>query len=210
MYLGPIAMQQPCRGCGGRGQVITDPCPTCRGAGRVEAEEGVSVVIPCGADTGTVLDPIVGHGHEGPAGTPRGNLLLVTRVRGHRAFKRNGHNLECRHPISFARAALGGPIEVTTLVGEKVTVEVPRGTQTDTVLRARGHGMPDLGDPRQRGDLLVQVVVETPTALSPEQEQLLRRLAELEGFTPPPPPKSIFGKLKDLITGETPQTDQTK
>jgi molecular chaperone DnaJ len=210
MYLGPIAMQQPCRGCGGRGQVITDPCPACRGAGRVEVEEAVTVTIPCGVDTGTVLPPIAGHGHEGPPGTPRGNLQLVTRVRAHRGFKRNGHNLECRHPVSFARAALGGPVEVTTLTGETVTVEVPRGAQTDTVVRVRGHGMPDIGDPRQKGDLLVQLVVETPTNLTPEQEDLFRRLAELEGFTPPPPPRGIFGKLKDLITGDAPQTDQKK
>lgn len=210
MYLGPIAMQQACRGCGGRGQVITDPCPACRGAGRVEVEETVTVTIPCGVDTGTVLDPIIGHGHEGQPGAPRGNLLLVTRVRPHKGFKRNGHNLECRHAISFARAALGGPVEVAALTGERVTVEVPRGSQTDTVLRARGHGMPDLGDPRLKGDLLVQLVVETPTNLGPEQEQLFRRLAELEGFTPPPPPKGIFGKLKDLITGETPQTEQDR
>ena len=149
------------------------------------------------------------HGHEGAPGAPRGNLELIVRVREHKIFERDGHNLICQYPISFARAALGGPIEITTLTDQKVTVEVPRGAQTHTtVLRVTGHGMPNLDDPRRKGDLMVILVVETPTNLSPEQEELFLKLAELEGTTPPLPRKGLFGKLKDLISGENSPTEK--
>lgn len=207
-YLGPIALQQPCRGCGGRGRVIPDPCPTCRGAGRVESQETVTVTVPRGVDTGS-RERYPGYGDEGVPGAPRGDLELVFQVREHPTFKRHGHHLTCQCAISFVRAALGGPVEVGTLIGEKVTVEVPAGAQTHTtVLRVQGHGMPDYDDARVKGDLLVQLVVTTPTELTPEQDQLFRKLAELEGITPPAPRKSLFGKLKDLITGEAPPTEK--
>jgi molecular chaperone DnaJ len=205
---GLFSFSQPCRGCGGRGVVIPDPCPACRGVGRVETRESVSLDIPAGVDTRVRLT-VPGHGHEGAPGSPRGNLELIIRVREHKLFERDGHNLICQYPVSFARAALGGPIELTTLTGQKVTVEVPRGAQTHTtVLRVAGHGMPDLDDPRRKGDLMVILVVETPTSLTPEQEQLFRKLAELEGTTPPAARKGLFGKLKDLITGDAPPTEQ--
>jgi molecular chaperone DnaJ len=201
---GLFSFPQPCRGCGGRGTVIPDPCPTCRGGGRVETRESIEITVFPGVDTRVRLR-VEGRGHEGDPGAPRGNLELVIRVREHKVFERDGHNLICQQPITFARAALGGTIEITTLTGQKVSVEVPRGAQTHTtVLRVAGHGMPDLDDPRRKGDLLVILVVATPTALGAEQEQLFRRLAELEGTTPPAPRKGLFGKLKDLISGEHP------
>jgi molecular chaperone DnaJ len=201
---GLISFPQACRGCSGRGVVIPDPCPTCRGVGRVETRETVSIDLPPGVDTRVRLT-VPGHGHEGAPGAPRGNLELIVRVREHKDFERDGHNLICQYPITFARAALGGPIEITTLTGQKATVEVPRGSQTHTtVLRVAGHGMPNLDDPRRKGDLMVILVVETPTALSSEQEELFRKLADLEGTVPPAPRKGLFGKLKDLISGEGP------
>jgi molecular chaperone DnaJ len=191
-----------CRGCSGRGTVISDPCPSCRGAGRVEAREQVTVNIPPGVDTGMRFT-YPSAGHAGEPGAPRGDLELVIRVREHKAFERDGHNLICQCPISFARAALGGPVELTALTGEKVTVEVPKGAQSHTaVVRVPGHGMPNLDEPKRKGDLLVQLVVETPTKLSAEQEQLFRKLAELEGTSVPAPRKGIFSKLKDLVTGD--------
>jgi len=205
---GLFSFPQACRGCSGRGTVIPDPCKGCRGVGRVEARESLDLNIPPGVDTRIRLS-VPGHGHEGAPGATRGNLELIIRVREHKIFERDGHNLICQFPVSFARAALGGPVELTTLTNQKVTIEVPRGAQTHTtVLRAVGHGMPDLDDPRRKGDLLVILVVETPTALSPEQEQLLRKLAELEGTTPPMPRKGFFGKLKDLISGDVPPSGQ--
>jgi molecular chaperone DnaJ len=207
---GLFSFPQACRGCGGRGAINPDPCKACRGAGRTEARESLDLNVPPGVDTRVRLS-VPGHGHEGAPGAPRGNLELVIRVREHKVFERDGHNLICQFPVSFARAALGGPVELATLTGQKVTIEVPRGAQTHTtVLRVAGHGMPDLDDPRRKGDLLVILVVETPTALSAEQEQLLRRLAELDGTPPPTPRKGFFGKLKDLISGDGPPTEQKK
>ncbi len=205
---GLFSIPQTCRGCGGRGVVIPDPCPTCRGAGRTEIREKIELEIPAGVDTRMRLT-VPEHGHEGAPGAPRGNLELIIRVRDHKNFERDGHNLICQYPVSFARAALGGSIEITTLTGQKTTIDVPRGSQTHTtVLRVPGHGMPDLDDPRRKGDLLVILVVETPTNLSPEQEQLFLKLAELEGTMPPTPRKGLFGKLKDLISGDLPQTEK--
>jgi molecular chaperone DnaJ len=200
---GFFALPQRCRACGGSGTIISEPCPDCRGRGRIETQETITVDIPAGVDTRTQLT-LRGHGHEGTPGAPRGDLHLIIRVQEHKIFERDGHNLICTHPISFALAALGGPVTLTTLTGEKVTLQVPRGTQTHTVLRVPGHGMPTLDNPRLKGDLLVLLVVETPTQLTPEQEQLFRRLAELETHTATSSPrKGWLGKLKDLITGET-------
>ena len=205
-----IPARMRCRGCSGRGVVITDPCPACRGAGRVEVRESITVNIPAGVDTGIRFTYPAG-GHAGDPGGVRGDLELVIRVREHKTFERDGHNLICQCPITFARAALGGPVELATLTGQKVTVEVPRGAQThNTVVRVPGHGMPALDDPRRKGDLLVQLVIETPTRLSPEQEELFRKLAELEGTTPPAPRKGLFGKLKDLVTGDAPPKEEKK
>lgn len=205
---GLFSFPQACRGCGGRGIVIPDPCMTCRGVGRVESREQVTLDLPPGVDTRVRLT-VPGHGHEGAPGAPRGNLELIIRVRDHKVFERDGHNLICQCPITFARAALGGPVEIPTLTGQIVTIEVPRGAQTHTtVIRVAGQGMPDLDDPRRKGDLMVILVVETPTSLTPEQEQLFLKLAEMEGTTPPSPRKGLFGKLKDLITGDTPPTEK--
>lgn len=204
---GFFTIPQACRGCNGRGVVIPNPCPACRGLGRVEARESVSFDVPAGVDTRVRLT-LPAHGHEGALGAARGNLHLIVRVREHQTFEREGHNLLCAFPIGFARAALGGPIELTTLTNQKVTIEVPPGSQThSTVIRVPGHGMPDLDDNRRKGDLLVRLIVVTPTHLSPEQEQLFRKLAEIEGAAPPVPQKGLFGKLKDLFTGENPQTE---
>lgn len=197
---GFLSVQQTCRACDGKGQVITDPCGGCRGRGRVEARRTLEVEIPAGVDTGNRIR-YAGEGDAGDPGAPRGDLEFVIRVREHAFFHRDGHNLLCAWPISFARAALGGPVEITTLTGQKVTHDLPRGTQTHEVVRLAGHGMPN---PRggRKGDLLVQVVVETPTQLTADQVQLFRKLAELEKTPVPGPKKGLFGKLKDMITGD--------
>ena len=205
---GFLSVQQPCRACGGQGSVITDPCHTCRGNGRVEARRTIEVEIPAGVDTGNRIR-YAGEGDAGDPGAPRGDLEFVIRVREHKFYHRDGHNLICQWPVTFSQAALGGPVEIPTLTGQKVRYELPRGIQTHEVIRIGGHGMPN---PRggRKGDLLVQVVVETPTHLTPEQEQLFRRLAEIEHTNPPSPRKGFFSKLKDLITGEGNPTEEKK
>ena len=206
-----MAARVRCRVCIGRGVVIADPCPGCRGVGRVEARETVSVDIPAGVDTGWRSPPYPNYGHAGDPGAARGALELVVRVHDHKDFERDGHNLICQCPISFARAALGGELEITTLTGQKVTIEVPRGSQTHTtVVRVPNHGMPWLDDARRKGDLLVQLMVETPTKLSAEQEELFRKLAELEGTTPPAARKGIFSKFKNFVSGDAPPKEEKK
>jgi molecular chaperone DnaJ len=194
---GFISLQQTCRACDGRGQVVTDPCHSCRGQGRVEVRHNVELNIPAGVDTGNRI-PYPGEGHAGDPGAPNGDLEIVIRVREHKFFHRDGHNLVCQWPITFAQAALGGPIEITTLTGQKVMHDLPRGIQTHEVIRLGGHGMPNLRGGR-KGDLLVQVVIETPTNLTPDQEAAFRKLAELEKTSVGGPRKGFFGKLKDLF-----------
>lgn len=198
---GFFQVQQPCRGCNGQGVIITDPCTSCRGNGRVVGRQTLDVDIPAGVDTGDRIR-FQGLGDAGDPGGQRGDLEFAIRVKEHRFFQRDGQNLICQWPITFSQAALGGPIEITTLTGQKVAHELPRGIQTHEVVRLAGHGMPPRRGGR-KGDLLVQVVVDTPQSLNAEQEQLLRRLAELEQTqTGTPHKKSIFSRLKDWLTSE--------
>ena len=199
---GFFQVQTTCAACGGAGVIITDPCATCRGRGRVIGRKTLEVEIPAGVDTGDRIR-FSGMGDAGEPGGPRGDLEFAVRVRDHKFFQRDGQNLICQWPVTFSQAALGGPIELTTLTGQKVTYELPRGTQTHEVLRLAGHGMPSRRGGRP-GDLLVQVVVDTPQKLTPEQEQLFRRLGEIERqqAASPPSKKSFFSKLKDWLTAE--------
>ncbi len=199
---GFFQVQTACRACNGSGVVITDPCPTCRGNGKVVGKRTIEVEVPPGIDTGDRMR-YPGQGDAGDPGAPRGDLEFVLRVKEHKFFQRDGQNLICQWPITFAQAALGGPVELRTLTGEKVTHELPRGTQTHEILRLSGHGLPGRRGGR-RGDLLVQVVVDTPQHLTGEQEQILRRFAELESLKPAEAPhkKSFFGKLRDWLGGE--------
>lgn len=199
---GFFQVQQTCRGCNGQGVIITDPCTSCRGNGRVVGRQTLDVDIPAGVDTGDRIR-FSGLGDAGDPGGPRGDLEFAIRVKEHRFFQRDGQNLICQWPITFSQAALGGPIEITTLTGQKVAYELPRGIQTHEVVRLAGHGMPPRRNGVRKGDLLVQVVVDTPQSLNAEQEQLLRRLAEMEQTqVGTPHKKSIFSRLKDWLTSE--------
>jgi molecular chaperone DnaJ len=199
---GFFQVQTTCRSCGGQGVVIADPCGDCRGNGRVVGRKTVEVAVPAGVDTGDRIR-FQGLGDAGEPGAPRGDLEFAIRVKEHKFFQRDGQNLICQWPITMSQAALGGPLEITTLTGEKIKHELPRGIQTHEVLRLGGHGMPSRRAGGRKGDLLVQVVVDTPQNLTPEQEELFRRLAELEKTqVAAPHKKSIFARLKDWMTPE--------
>jgi molecular chaperone DnaJ len=200
---GFIQIQTACPSCGGKGMINPDPCMACRGGGRVAARRTVEVEIPSGVDSGDRIK-YSGMGDAGDPGAPRGALEFVIRVKEHKFFQRDGANLVCQWPITFSQAALGGPIEITTLTGQKVRHDLPRGVQTHEVLRIAGHGMPNRRNPQKRGDLLIQVVVDTPQHMTPRQEQLFREMAEIEKAqaAAPPPKKSFFAKLKDWLTPE--------
>jgi molecular chaperone DnaJ len=169
----------------------------------VVARKTLEVDIPPGVETGDRIR-FQGYGDAGDPGAPRGDLEFAIRVREHRFFQRDGQNLICQWPVTFSQAALGGPVEITTLTGQKVVYDLPRGIQTHEVVKLAGHGLPGRRGGR-KGDLLVQVVVDTPQALTPEQEQLFRKLAELEkqhATVNVPSKKSFFSKVKDWLTAE--------
>lgn len=201
---GFFQIQQTCRSCNGQGQIISDPCMNCRGNGRVVGRRTMEVEIPAGVDTGDRIR-FTGMGDAGEPGGKRGDVEFVIRVKEHPYFQRDGLNLICPWPITFSQAALGGPIEITTLLGEKVTYDLPRGTQTHEIIRIAGKGMPSRRGGRP-GDLLVQVMVDTPQSLTPEQEELFRKLAEIDtkkSSQEPPPKKSFFSKLKEWLNLES-------
>lgn len=164
-----------CPKCGGAGRTIQDPCPTCRGKGKVRRSTKVRVQIPAGVDEGQSVR-VRGEGCSGTNGGANGDLLVEISIRNHPFFQRDGANVLCELPISFTQAALGAELEVPTLDG-KVRYTIPEGTQTGTVFRLRGKGIPFVHS-KARGDQLVTVVVETPTRLTREQKELLRKFGD--------------------------------
>src|SRR6266852_1535 len=185
---GFFSVSRTCGSCRGAGQVINSPCEACRGAGRVEQERSIEVKIPAGVETGSRLR-LQREGESGVYGGPPGDLYVVIHVAEHEQFERQGNNLYASVPVTFAQAALGSEISVKTLNGEQ-PLKVPAGTQTGTVFRVRGQGMPVLGG-RGRGDLFVAVSVVTPRTLTREQRKLLEQLAKIE--TPDLEDKKLVG-----------------
>ena len=171
MSQGFFSVQQACPKCRGRGQMIADPCGECHGQGVKEERKTLSVKIPAGVDTGDRIR-LAGKGEAGPQGGPTGDLYVQMHVRDHAIFDRDGANLHCEVPISFAQAALGGELEVPTLSG-KVKLKIPAETQSGKLFRLRGKGVdPVRGGPV--GDLLCRVILETPVNLSAEQKAFLQ------------------------------------
>ncbi len=198
---GFFQIQQTCRGCGGSGSVITDPCPTCRGNGRVVARRNLDVAIPPGVDNGTRIR-LSGEGEAGDRGATHGDLYCLIRVREHPFFQRDGNNLICQVPITFSQAALGGDIEVPTLAGT-INHRLKRGIQGGEIIRIAGKGMPSLRGGRP-GDLLVAIAVETPRHLTKRQEELFRELAEIDQKHVSPERKSFLDKLRSFFAVEPP------
>ncbi len=174
---GFFSVARTCHACRGAGRLIRTPCADCQGAGRIEREKQMEVKIPAGVETGSRLR-VQGEGESGTQGGPPGDLYVVIHVSEHEQFERQGNNLYSSVPITFAQAALGAEIQVTTLDNEE-KLKIPLGTQTGTVFRLKGKGMPVLGG-RGKGDLFVAVTVITPTSLTREQRKLLEQLAEVE------------------------------
>ncbi len=191
---GFFSVARTCHVCRGAGRMIKDPCETCNGAGRVEREKQMEVKIPAGVETGSRLR-VSGEGESGVQGGAPGDLYVVIHVAEHDQFERQGSNLYEAVPISFAQAALGADIMVKTLDGEE-KLKIPLGTQTGTVFRLRGKGMPALGG-RGKGDLFVSVTVMTPTSLTREQRKLLEQLAEVENKDLED--KGLVDKVRDIF-----------
>ena len=182
-----------CSQCGGRGKIIKTPCSTCKGKGKVRKNNRVKVTVPAGIDNGQTLR-VRSEGCVGANGGPNGDLLVEVRVKAHETFVRDGYDIRCAVPISFTQAALGAEIQVPTLKGN-VPYTIPEGTQTGKEFVIRDKGIPELNNSRRRGDLRFTVVVETPTKLTREQKELLRKLDGSLEKNNSPKGRSFFDKL---------------
>jgi molecular chaperone DnaJ len=196
---GRIVNRRVCTVCNGQGKIIRDKCGECHGTGKVKRQRTIHVKIPAGVDDGAQLR-ISGEGEAGTRGGPNGDLYVVIRVKPHEFFEREGDDIYCEVPLTFAQAALGDEIEIPTLT-EKVKLKIPPGTQTDTYFRLKGKGVPRLRGYGQ-GDQHVKVVVVTPTNLSEEQKELLRQFSHLNGENTHEQHQTIFERMKKAFLGE--------
>jgi len=209
--LGDIRTSRPCPTCHGFGTVIPDPCPECAGEGRVRSRRSISVSIPAGVDQGTRIQ-LGGEGEVGPGGGPAGDLYLEINVARHPMFQRKGDQLFCQVTLPMTAAALGTHLDLPTLEADvpdsdeadhTVELDVAAGTQSGDTITIKGHGVPRLRG-SGRGDLKVQVVVETPTRVDEQQRVLLEQLAKLREEERPEAlmganHKGVFGKIKDAF-----------
>ncbi|MEW5567432.1 molecular chaperone DnaJ [Rossellomorea marisflavi] len=196
---GRIVNRRVCHHCNGSGKQIKEKCRTCGGDGKVQKRRKISVKIPAGIDDGQQLR-VSGQGEPGINGGPSGDLYVVFHVRSHDFFERNGDDVYCEMPITFAQAALGDEIEVPTLHG-KVKLKVPGGTQTGTRFRVKGKGVPNVRG-YGTGDQHVLIKVVTPSKLTEKQKQLLREFADISGQIPDEQHESFFDKVKKAFKGE--------
>jgi molecular chaperone DnaJ len=190
---GFFSMSSTCPQCRGAGQTITDPCKTCHGEGRVLEKKKISVSIPGGVDEGSRLR-LRGEGETGPVGIPAGDLYVFIHVEAHDFFHREGYDIFSRMPITFSQAALGAEIEIPLLDGKSRTISVPAGAQTGETYRIQGAGIPHLRG-HNRGDQIIQFVLETPKKLSKRQKELFQELADIDGKPVKEILKGFFQKL---------------
>lgn len=195
--LGQMVTATACPSCGGIGQTIETPCGMCDGQGRTIENRTYSVEVPAGVDDGSTLR-LTGRGAAGPRGGSNGDLYVHVRVRPHPVFKRDGDDLVHDFHVPFVQAALGSHIEYETLDGVEDLV-IPRATVTGTVFRLRGRGIPHVRG-RGRGDLRVRVLIDVPDDLDDEQEELLRRFAELRGIDVAEPGQGLFSRIKSAFS----------
>jgi molecular chaperone DnaJ len=198
---GFFSIERACPRCGGSGRLVLDPCQECRGHGQLRKERTLQVRIPAGVDDGARIR-LAGEGDAGARGGPRGDLYIFLSVRPHDLFDREGLDLLCTVPVPMGVAALGGEIEAPCLMGGdncdgncKIEVKVPEGAQTGRTVRLKGRGMPSLRS-RERGDLVVELFVETPTKLSARQKELMREFSEICSEQQHPKSANFLGKAK--------------
>lgn len=194
---GFFSIARTCGQCGGVGTVIADPCSTCKGDTRVQREHTIHVNIPAGVEDGTRIR-YQGEGDAGRFGGQKGDLYIVLTVKPHEFFERDGNDLHCVMPISFPQAALGAELTIPTLENS-TTLRIPEGTQSGKEFRIRGKGVPFLNE-HGRGDLVVQVIVQTPRKLNKAQRELMRQLADTLSIENTPTSRGLIEKMKDLFS----------
>jgi molecular chaperone DnaJ len=193
---GFFQLTRPCGKCSGKGSVARTPCEPCKGTGIAKKAERLSVSLPPGVEDGATRT-VPGYGDAPGGGLPSGDLELTIRIKDHPLFERDGADLHCTVPVSFPQAALGGMIEVPTLDG-RVKMRLPAGTQPGQELRLRSKGMPRFGG-YGRGDQIVTIQLEVPSALTPEQRELVEALAQAMNEETHPQRRTFLEKLKGLF-----------
>lgn len=194
---GFFSIERTCPACGGRGEVITDPCADCSGSGKVVEEKSLSINVPAGIEDGTRIR-LAGEGEAGARGGPPGDLYIFMSVRPHEFFQRDGADIFCRVPVSMTTAALGGQFEVGTVDGQKTRVKVPPGTQSGKQFRLRNKGMPVMRS-TGHGDMYIQVAVETPQKLTSRQRELLEEFEREAVEENSPESSGFFGRMKTFF-----------
>lgn len=197
---GFFTIERTCPTCHGAGSVISDPCGTCSGTGRERQTKTLSVTIPAGVEDGTRIR-LTGEGEAGLRGAPSGDLYIFLSIKPHRIFQREGANVFCEVPIQMTTAALGGEIEVPCVDGSRARIKIPEGTQSGNQFRLRSKGMSVMRSV-SRGDMFVQVAVETPVKLTREQKDILKQFEEAGGGNAEkhsPESQGFFSKVKDFF-----------
>ena len=191
--MGVFSTTTPCSACGGKGKIIRQPCPDCKGTGALRRRKTIKASIPAGIDNGQTIS-IRGQGNAGRNGGPTGDLLITITVRPHELFRREGTSVLCEAPITFTQAVLGAELEIPTIDG-KVKYDLPEGTQSGTTFRLKGKGIPAING-RGRGDQYVTVYIETPRNLNKEQKEALKKFAESVGDNNYEERRKFFKKFK--------------
>jgi molecular chaperone DnaJ len=199
---GFFTIERACPTCHGAGRVIENPCRACNGQGRLRKEKTLSVSIPAGVEDGTRIR-LAGEGEAGVRGGSAGDLYIFLSVRPHRFFIRDGADIHCKVPISMTVAALGGALEVPTLDGTMARLNIAAGTQSGNQMRLRGKGMTVLRSPA-RGDMLIELVVETPQHLNKKQQEILREFEKAgDRNRTSPASEGFFSRMKEFLAGES-------
>lgn len=194
---GFFMIERTCQTCGGAGQIIKDPCRACSGSGRVRKDKTLEVKIPAGVDDGTRIR-LAGEGEAGIRGGSPGDLYVFLNIKSHKFFTRDGADLFCKVPLPFTRAALGGTIDAPIIDGTLTKVTIPAGIQSGQKLRLKNKGMSVLRS-ANRGDMYIEVTVETPVNLTKRQQEILREFEESGGKSSHnPESEGFFKKVKEL------------
>jgi len=190
---GFFTVERSCPTCSGVGQIIKNPCSSCGGQGTQKKDKALSVNVPPGVETGTRIR-LAGEGETAPRGGVSGDLYIFIEVSKHKIFERDGLNLFCRVPVSMAKASLGGEVEVPTIDGGRSRVRIPAGSQSGRQMRLKGKGMPAIKT-IQKGDMFIEMAVETPVNLTAKQKELLQEFEELSEDNNPET-NSFFSSVK--------------
>ena len=198
---GFFIIEQTCHVCAGVGVKVTNPCGSCAGTGRIYQPKNLNVKIPGGVNDGVKVR-VTGEGESGMRGGKPGDLYVHISVRPHKMFRRKDNDLLCDMPIPMTTATLGGTIEVPTIDGKPHTIDIPAGVQTGHIIRIKDKGMPVLNNPVRRGEMAVELAIETPINLTPRQLEIMQEFADIaKAHSNSPRSSGFFGRMKDFFQG---------